>query len=617
MDIILIIVTVLVGGATAWFIWRRAKKNTSSLQYETVMTMDRLLEIVKSTLADLVKEENFVGLTEAEFNNSFRRKARVQEALKKCVYGIETAKIVVIDLIREVITEHIKTEKEALALIPFNSPYLEPRIKFEVIIYKYKKLFKKDALTKLIERYSLDEERYVIEDKESPSYIIRDNEINHIYSAENFVLEYAEMVHLLAILVYQRYKGFGCVDTIAEMNINGFNLGASGSILFNQSSREVNRNNRFTQSVWIYYRGKYIHFDFLNFGSEEEMRRIIQLICRYNNPGPLTEKRGYIVNTMWDKSRVMAMCPPMCESWAVFVRKFNLPDVSMKALIAKDYVKRADLPIECIRYLMMGQTTTAVTGRQGSGKTTLMTAMIPYCDPRHNIRIAEMAPELYLRELYPERNILSAQSTQSVTLTEIQDAFKKSDAAITLIGEVATDEIAANMIQAAQVASLFTVFSHHANEADDLVYAIRNSLVNAKGYDMATAEQQVLQVIHVNIHLDYNVQGKRFIKRITEIIPLAERDSYPEIVYDDPTGSQLRMFEKFFYNVTDRARFITRDVLVYNQDTDTYETQYCFSAPIIEHIMKSLPPKYARGFREFITTNWAGALAMKEGGAAV
>ena len=62
-----------------------------------------------------------------------------------------------------------------------------------------------------------------------------------------------------------------------------------------------------------------------------------------------------------------------------------------------------------------------------------------------------MAPELYLREIYSTRNILSLQETVTVSAAECQDALKKSDAAVSIVGEVATDTIAARMIQMGMV----------------------------------------------------------------------------------------------------------------------------------------------------------------------
>ena len=368
-----------------------------------------------------------------------------------------------------------------------------------------------------------------------PTYVITEEDIDAIYAEKDYELTYSIMLDLLAILIYQRYKGFGIVDTLREMNINGFNCGTSGSILTALNNKDSTIMEA-PRSVWLYFNGKYIHLRFLTFQTEEELRRVVQLLIRYNNPGPLTEKRGYLVNTMYDKSRVLAMRPPASEYWAVFVRKFTLSDSSLTALIDKPYVNQAHLAIHLVQYLMMGQVTCGFTGRQGAGKTTMMTAAVKYIDPRYTLRVLEMAPEMYLRELYPERNILSVQETEYVSATELQDALKKSDASVSIVGEVATDAIAARMIQMGQVASIFTIFSHHANLAEQLVYAIRNSLVNAGGFSgsMLTAEQQVIDVIRVDIHLNYTTDGRRYIERISEIVKLEESVPYPEYDQDNP-----------------------------------------------------------------------------------
>lgn len=360
------------------------------------------------------------------------------------------------------------------------------------------------------------------------------------------------------------------------------------------------------RSVWLYFNGKYIHLRFLTFQTEEELRRVVQLLIRYNNPGPLTEKRGYLVNTMYDKSRVLAMRPPASEYWAVFVRKFTLSDSSLTALIDKPYVNQAHLAIHLVQYLMMGQVTCGFTGRQGAGKTTMMTAAVKYIDPRYTLRVLEMAPEMYLRELYPERNILSVQETEYVSATELQDALKKSDASVSIVGEVATDAIAARMIQMGQVASIFTIFSHHANLAEQLVYAIRNSLVNAGGFSgsMLTAEQQVIDVIRVDIHLNYTTDGRRYIERISEIVKLEESVPYPEYDQDNPVHSMNEITKEYYTRRTDRKSFTTRDILRFNLQTNTYETCDWFTTELTEKMLSVMPADKVPEFKQFILDNW-------------
>ncbi len=604
---ILSIITLISFIAVLYFIYRKAKLETVDYKESNTYTLNSLLEIVRNSLTDLVKEENFdTYMDESEFENLYKRKARIQEAMINSVYGIDNAKTIVIDLIRNVIVEVLPSEEEALKIIDFNSRNLDVRIKFEMLLYFFKKYYGKDALTAIIEKYDLDKERYEIEERLEPSYVIREEDINEIYLKEGFDLDYEIMIDIISILIFQKYKGFGIVDTIREMNINGFNCGASGSVLSNLNSINSDKPQA-SRSVWLYYKGKYIHLKFLNFTTEEELRRVIQLICRYNSPGPLTEKRGYLVNTMYDKSRVLALRPPVSEYWAVFIRKFTLTDQTTEALIDKPYIKNAYLPIHLLVYLMSCNVTCAVTGRQGSGKTTLMAAMVKYIDPRYTIRVLEIAPELYLRELYPERNILSVQETDYVSATQLQDALKKSDAAVSIVGEVASDSIAARMIQLGQVASLFTIFSHHGKTPKDLVYSLRNSLVNAGGFtNMLTAEQQVVDVVKIDIHLDYTPDGKRYIERISEIIRLDEGVPYPEYDFSNPVDSMNTITKEYYVRQTDRKTFITKDILRYDIKTHTYYTVDWLSQNLEEYMTGNIPDQKQGEFKQFITDNWSG-----------
>lgn len=573
---------------------------------EDVNSFEKVLEIVKNEIVDILKTDYSLSLSDEEFERMYKRKARLNDALKNCVFGIDSAKIIVIDLIRSILEEKVKPERVSWLLGLQEGMEPSNHVKFEIIMYKYKKRYGKRALAEWIEKYDLAREKPATNQdrQQDVAYYITEEELTAIYRKENFELSIDEQYDILAILVYQQYKGFGILDTLREMDINGFNCGTSGSIL-SVANKLAQGKFKANKSVWLYYQGKYIHLRFMDFGTEEELKRIIQLLIRYGNPGPLTAKRGYLVNTMYDKSRILALRPPASEYWAVFVRKFTLSDVSPEALIIKPYTKRGDLPVQLIEFLMRGQITCAVTGRQGSGKTTLMSSIIRYIDPRYTIRVLEMAPELYLRELYPTRNILSVQENATVTAAELQDALKKSDAAVSIVGEVATDTVAARMIQMGQVASLFTIFSHHANTAKDLVLALRNSLVNSGAFNnMQVAEKQVLDVVKVDIHLDYTPDGKRYIERITEIVPLPEGIPYPEYDPNDPVNSINRITKEYYQRITDRIGFYTHDILRYDLETHTYYTVDRFSPELEQRIKSNLGKELRTLFEYFMLKEW-------------
>ena len=607
LNSILIIVSLLALAMMLFMMYQKAKGQQEIVEEDDFDSIDKVVEAVKLEMVEIIKDDYSLGLTEAEFNALYKRKARIQEALRNCVYGIDSAKIIVIELIRTFIAENIpiETVEELLGLTEGLDP--SDHVKFEILMYRYKKKYGKGALAAWIDKNNFARERQSDAPGSTPSdkaYFIDVEELYMSYDEEDIHLTKDEKIDVLAVLVYQLYKGFGIVDTLREMDVNGFNMGTSGSILSNLNKQKSGLMKA-TNAVWLYYQGKYIHLRFMNFGTEEELKRIIQLLVRWGNPGPLTAKRGYMVNTMFDKSRILALRPPASEYWAIFVRKFSLSDVSPQALIIKPYTNRGDLPVTLIEFLMRGQVTCGVTGRQGSGKTTLMSSIIRFINPRYTIRVLEMAPELYLRELYPTRNILSVQETTTVTAAELQDALKKSDAAVSIVGEVATDIIAARMIQMGQVASIFTIFSHHANTPKDLVFALRNSLVNAGGFsNMSTAERQVIDVVKCDVHLDYTPDGKRYIERVSEIIPLPEGVPYPELDRNNLEYSKASLDREYYERSTDRVSFTSHDILKYNLDTHTYYVADRFSPALESRMRAVMEPDIRKAYDKFIFANW-------------
>lgn len=565
-----VILSILLISLVVVLLLYRTSKIEEQARVEAYTSVADVVEKVKEQMITLVKGEYKIGLSTEDFNREFRRRAEISKALTDCMLGKELAKKRVKELIKNYIQELVPQRKvsELLGL----SEGLEPteQVKFELIMQKYKLKYGKDALAEWLSRKDLARERYT-EAGDPEAYHITKEEFIELYEEEQFELDESEQRELLATLVYQCYKGFGIVDTIMEMNINGINLGVSGSILKAEADIEGTGGIGATKSVWVFYKGKYIHFRFLDFGTATAIQKVVQMTVRYQSQGALTEKRGFMITTMQDQSRVLAVRPTGAEYWGVFIRKFALAELTPEYLIDKPGTKRADLVINLLKHLVRGEQTFAVTGRQGSGKTTLMTALVRYIDARLTIRVLELAPELYLRELYPKRSIMSFQETTHVSATEWQDAAKKSDGAVSLVGEVATDPIAAQMIQMGMTASKFTIFSHHANKAADLVYTLRNSLANACGFTQAVAEKQVLDVVGFDVHMEVTAEGKRYIERVTEIIARPEKEAYTELDKDNLEYSKAQVEKEYYERVTDRIAFTSQDILRYDLETDTYE----------------------------------------------
>jgi len=621
INLILIIVCALAGVAAIVVWYFKSAGIKQKVEVEEFPNIGAVLDLVKSEVVELVREDYNTGLSAEEFERMYKRKARINWALKQCTYGVDGAKVIVIDIIRGIITKRVP-EETITKLLGLTSE-LEPtnHIKWEMLLYKYKRMYGRKALEKIITKYEWSTEKPSTEPGSTGlySYYVTTAEFESIWDKEFEgcfdwnnpnpkvpLFDIGQQIDILAVLIYQQYKGFGILDTLREMDINGFNVGTSGSILAMDNGKlQGEAKQPATNGVWVQFKGRYIHMRFMSYGSEEELRRIIQLLIRWGSPGPLTAKRGYLVNTMCDQSRIMAMRPPVSEYWACFVRKFTLSDNSPEFLIASAGTNKPELALGMLRWLMQGEVTQAFTGRQSSGKTTLMRACVRYIDPRYTIRVLEMASELYLRETYQTRNILSAVETQYTTATEVQDAFKKSDGAVSIAGEVATDEVAARMIQFAMTGSIFTFFSHHANTPKDLVLTLRNSLVNAGNFsNMQTAERQVVQAVRVDVHLDFDVTGRRFIDRISEIVPLDEGIDYPDKYDPNDPASINKLTQEYYKRVTDRTCFTTHDIMRFDRASCTYYTVDRFSIETEEYIRKRLDKKAVEEFDLFMLENW-------------
>lgn len=91
---------------------------------------------------------------------------------------------------------------------------------------------------------------------------------------------------------------------------------------------------------------------------------------------------------------------------------------------------------------------------------------------------------------------------------------------MTILGEVASNEVASWLISTSQVASLFTLFTHHAKTTKDLIISMRNALLQKGGFqNERVALEQVVDAIRFDIHMKKDISGHRYIERISEIVP--------------------------------------------------------------------------------------------------
>ena len=602
VNIILILVVIAIAVYVVYYSIK--KKQNAEVEKEVnvddkTYTLEKMTEFVKKRLNEITKVNLYdIGLSEEELKRRKQKKYELKKALKGCTYGDVNDKKYVKELIYDLLQkEYGVTEENISKSIPFDIPsLLTPQDKFDILIYAYKVQFGYEALTELIKKYDLARLKYV-EGETKPSYVITSDEIEQIYERENIVLSFSDKLGVVVQRIYEHYKGYSSIDEVRDMNIDGVSGGVSGlpeSFLSQVAQIDgdyldqiaEHKVPRACDSIWIFFQGKSIRLAFLSFGTEAELKRVCQNIYKYNNPGQLSDTNGYKINEMKDGSRVVVVRPSFSETWAFFVRKFDVKRSTLEQWFKGE--PGCDESIELLKYLVKGARIISITGEQGCGKTTMLMGMIENIYETMNIRVQETAFELHLRRIYPTRNILTFRETDTISGQEGLDVQKKTDGSVNIIGEVATDPVASWMIQAAQVASKFTLFTHHAKTFPNLVTALRNSMLRAGVFkDEKTAEEQVVQVLNFDIHLTKDFRGKRYVERITECIPVEEKNEY---TFDHRKEKTLEgKFDKFFDNatyyfekITDRKLYTYRNILEY------VDGEYIVTNPISYNNLKGM-----------------------------
>jgi len=472
---------------------------------------DKLLDAIKNDFTQLLRVNLNIGpFLMKEKLIRIERREELREALRTCGSGNEASKIFVKNYIWGLIINKYKITEENIDL------YLkeDAEYKFKIMLVKSIDKYGKSGLERLIDKH------FATIVKTQGKRTIDEKMLDRAFMGfSHSNVSFPEKIEVLCQKIYENYKGNGIIDSLLPLVIDGISGGVSSD------------NGSFY--VWLIYKGNSISLSFLKFRGETEIKRICRNLCKSYGIGQLSERRGYIVAELADGSRASISRPPFCESWSFFIRKFRMENIlEMEDIITGEGSENI---IKLLKYLVIGERLIAVTGEQGSGKTTLLASMVKFIPDWLNIRVAEMSFELHLRQRLPGRNIVSFKETEGVGIQEGLDFTKKTDGNVTILGEVATMQAVLFLVQIAQNASAFTLFTHHAKDTTALIHYIRNSLLMQGNFrNEKVALMQAVNSVRINIHVRKNAFGERYIEKISEIIPCDNEDGFTEkiIVYN-------------------------------------------------------------------------------------
>lgn len=605
---ILIVITI-----TVRFYLKRKKQTVFGKGY-VINTFEELVTIVLRDFTEIIKPDRGLMKTSIEYEASLRNKSRIAQAARKCVYGEENARRTIIKVFHDIIASHLLTLESCYSIFNFEDlETLPPEIKFEILLYCLAPQYGKNAVKFLNDTYKWSSPRYIAQsglERREVDYALVDAMFKEQMPYDS--LSYEQCIDVISILVYQNSKGYGKIDTLMQQNIDGLELGTVGAIRY----RLLNANPDYVteRSCSIQLDAQWIHLSFINFGTVDEIKRLVLNVSNTEGSEALTIKRPTKVVDMYNGSRVTCIRPNVGATWGLFVRSFSAGVISVKKWLDKPEVKNWEIVDKLLFYLCQCTENTAVTGQQNTGKTTLMKGLIGYY-PYFNIRVIEMSFELQLNEIYPDRNIFCTRNDEFTSATEVQDILKKTDGYLSMAGEIATNEVAANAMQFGLVASQATMFSHHGKDYMGLIEGLTNALLSSGQFnDRDSAQGLVLDVVKHNVHCDFH-KKLRVVDYIEEIVKGETIVPYQDIKVSSDVISAIdqstALNREFYQRTTDRVRYTSRKIIRFNHETNTYEPYEWYTPERFAIMLDKMPDEHKAGFIQFYKENWVPVLKAR------
>lgn len=605
---ILIVITI-----TVRFYLKRKKQTVFGKGY-VINTFEELVTIVLRDFTEIIKPDRGLMKTSIEYEASLRNKSRIAQAARKCVYGEENARRTIIKVFHDIIASHLLTLESCYSIFNFEDlETLPPEIKFEILLYCLAPQYGKNAVKFLNDTYKWSSPRYIAQsglERREVDYALVDTMFKEQMPYDS--LSYEQCIDVISILVYQNSKGYGKIDTLMQQNIDGLELGTVGAIRY----RLLNANPDYVteRSCSIQLDAQWIHLSFINFGTVDEIKRLVLNVSNTEGSEALTIKRPTKVVDMYNGSRVTCIRPNVGATWGLFVRSFSAGVISVKKWLDKPEVKNWEIVDKLLFYLCQCTENTAVTGQQNTGKTTLMKGLIGYY-PYFNIRVTEMSFELQLNEIYPDRNIFCTRNDEFTSATEVQDILKKTDGYLSMAGEIATNEVAANAMQFGLVASQATMFSHHGKDYMGLIEGLTNALLSSGQFnDRDSAQGLVLDVVKHNVHCDFH-KKLRVVDYIEEIVKGETIVPYQDIKVSSDVVSAIdqstALNREFYQRTTDRVRYTSRKIIRFNHETNTYEPYEWYTPERFAIMLDKMPDEHKAGFIQFYKENWVPVLKAR------
>jgi len=543
-----------------------------------------------------------LNLNKKDLESRQALKRTLSRSIRRCSQGDKNAKMIVLARTKGTLPGMLHvTEDRIDEIIPFHDMVkLSPMDQFEIMMYLMKREGSRKPLKDLCKITGLGALK---QDDNGYYYDVSEQDIRDAYEILKKPLSYDDKLNVLSQRVYQMTYGLSIVDMLImdDESVDGVSGGISGITSDNYSYQEdsiysgdYTKPNSY-ESVWIILEGKPIHMKFLSFGSNTEIIRICKNLAEYGRMGHITSSEGGIKTHIADGSRVTIFRPNNSTQWSFFVRKHT----SVESYDLKDLItdQGCEYPIGVIEWGTKGCLNLFFSGDQNSGKTTNMRGAVRNIDRRQPIRTIEADFELYLNDVFYDKNIIGVRPSERLPFPKVIELLKASDAHTILFGETASLEHAKHLIDLLLAGTKRVITTGHWSTSEDLVAYFVHAMGGYGSSGTQELELMISRLLHLNIHHVKENDGHRRIDRITEIIPYEQTDAEPEFRYS--VEDKLDIIAYHLRRMTRKKMYYTRDIIRY------IDGEYRMINPIsnekAEMILRNLPPEERESFIQFNT----------------
>ncbi|MBP3611440.1 MAG: Flp pilus assembly complex ATPase component TadA [Lachnospiraceae bacterium] len=499
---------------------------------------------------EMLQEYTGTSVMDTELEETLRKNQEeyrrlLSKSIRTCCTGNDGARETVKEMIQEYLLEERNMNQQGLwQLIPFNQPEeMTPWQQMETMIYCLDKQKKEQGFALLCETYHWGKRSGTAGD---PKYVVTEQTVRQTYAAMAPELTFQDELAVTAQILFASTVGLGVIDTLNHQKgyIEEIQVGMSGRSEQRYDYREELEKQKsrvlFSRDgVHILVHGSTVWLQFLSFGTEEELQRVLRNLIKDSQSGELTKNHPMIVVDTVDGRRVSVSRPPMTDAWVGLIRKFDtVQEVSLEKLYHG--CPEEELLCGLLRWLVKSGRNIAITGEMASGKTTLFRACLAEARKELNIRVIEADSfELNVRGFLPEANSMTMRVTEQTPAEEVLAFARKTTGQIFAVGEINSAAVAAMAMDLSKIASqLF--FSAHYVTTEHMIADFVNAKLCIGGYsEEVLAEMDVVRCLGFDVHLKAR-QGRRYVQYINEVIP--------EIRKEDRKGSTYQIRSIYRYD---------------------------------------------------------------------